>query len=131
MDYPQETIKNQWDAICSKIQQEQGDRFAVRWLSKIIPDKIENNQVCLLVPSPCIHELVKQNYADQILSLWREQNAEVGGLNLKLAPAQAELPLRVTPTLKPKTAALSGRPSTCSTFWTTPPSTGRGCFRWG
>lgn len=107
MDYPQETIKNQWDAICSKIQQEQGDRFAVRWLSKIIPDKIENNQVCLLVPSPCIHELVKQNYADQILSLWREQNAEVGGLNLKLAPAQAELPLRVTPTLKPKTAALS------------------------
>lgn len=84
MDCSQDTILGQWANICARIQEEQHDRFAVRWLSKIVPDKIENNRVNLLVPSPCIHELVKQNYADQILSLWQEQNSEIGGVELKL-----------------------------------------------
>ena len=85
MTMSQDLIKNQWDKVCSRIQKTEGNRFAVRWLSKLVPDKMEGDQVCLLVPSPCIHELVKQNYADRILSLWQEEHAEVGGLNLKLA----------------------------------------------
>lgn len=98
-----ETVKNQWDKICSQIQNEQGDRFASRWLSKITPAGMENNRVRLLVHSPCIHELVKKDYADKILSLWQEQNASVGSLDLELA--QQELPLvPPTPTVSvPKT----------------------------
>lgn len=102
MELSQEVIKSQWEKICSRIQKTEANRFAVRWLSKIVPDKMEGNQVCLLVPSPCIHELVQQNYADQILSLWQEQNADVTGLNLKLAAtAQSELPLASPAVLKP------------------------------
>lgn len=102
MTMSQDLIKNQWDKVCSRIQKTEGNRFAVRWLSKLIPDKMEGDQVCLLVPSPCIHELVKQNYADRILSLWQEENAEIGGLNLKLAQqAQKELPLATPAVLKP------------------------------
>ena len=102
MEQEKETIQNQWDKICSHIQKTEGDRFAVRWLSKIIPDKVEDHQINLLVPSPCIHELVKQNYADRILSLWQAENADIGGLNLKLMPqAQRELPLAGAAVLKP------------------------------
>ncbi len=101
MDYPQDIIKGQWEAICARIQSEQRDRFAVRWLSKIVPDKIENNQIHLLVPSPCIHELVKQNYADQILSLWQEQNADIGSVNLQLTTQKTVAKPIVTPIQKP------------------------------
>ncbi len=108
MDCSQDTILGQWAAICARIQEEQHDRFAVRWLSKIVPDKIENNRVNLLVPSPCIHELVKQNYADQILSLWQEQNAEIGGLDLQLAvtPRPTAHPVRTQKTMPTVTLAV-------------------------
>lgn len=108
MDCSQDTILGQWAAICARIQEEQHDRFAVRWLSKIVPDKIENNRVNLLVPSPCIHELVKQNYADQILSLWQEQNAEIGGLDLQLAvtPRPTARPVRTQKTMPTVTLAV-------------------------
>lgn len=102
MEQSKETIRNQWDKICAHIQKTEGSRFAVRWLSKIVPDRIEDNQVRLLVPSPCIHELVKQNYADRILSLWQAENADIAGLDLKLAQqAQRELPLASPAVLKP------------------------------
>jgi chromosomal replication initiator protein len=101
MDCSQDTILDQWEAICARIQEEQHDRFAVRWLSKIVPDKIENNRINLLVPSPCIHELVKQNYADQILSLWQEQNAEIGGVDLLLT--KKTRPAAPCPVAVPKT----------------------------
>ena len=102
MEQSKETIRSQWDKICSHIQKTEGDRFAVRWLSKIVPSGIENHQVNLCVPSPCIQELVKQNYADRILSLWQAENADVGGLNLELAPTpQKELPLAAPAVLKP------------------------------
>ena len=103
MDKTQDIIKDQWNRVCSRIQQADANRFAVRWLSKIVPGQMEGNQVSLLVPSPCIHELVKQNYADRILSLWREENADIDGLDLKLAqqPSQRELPLDTPAVLKP------------------------------
>ena len=99
---PQDNIQSQWNKVCARIQKAEANRFAVRWLSKIVPDKMEGNQVSLLIPSPCIHELIKQNYADRILSFWQEENADVASLNLKLAPAlQRELPLQTQAVLKP------------------------------
>lgn len=85
----QDSIQGQWATVCAQLREASGDRFADRWLSKIVPDKIENNQVSLCVPSPCIHELVKQNYADQILMLWKTQNPDIGVLNLRLTHAEA------------------------------------------
>ena len=102
MELSQDIIKDQWKRVCSRIQQAESSRFAVRWLSKIVPDKMTDGAVRLLVPSPCIHELVKQNYADQILSLWREENADISGLDLELSQnAVAELPLNTPAVLKP------------------------------
>ena len=102
MELSEDMIKDQWKRVCSRIQQAESSRFAVRWLSKIVPEKMTDGEVCLLVPSPCIHELVKQNYADQILSLWREENADICGLDLKLSQnAVAELPLNTPAVLKP------------------------------
>lgn len=80
-----ETLTNEWQTVCGNLEKELGDRLALRWLKRIVPHSIENNQVCLCVPSPCIHELVKQNYADQILSLWQRENPLVDGLKFKLA----------------------------------------------
>ena len=80
------TIQGQWAEICSQLAQNLGDRFAMRWLSKIVPDKIEDNRVNLTVPSPCIHELIQRNYVDQILSLWQAKNPQVSAINLQLNP---------------------------------------------
>ena len=104
MELSQDRIKDQWKRVCSRIQASESNRFAVRWLSKIVPAGIEGHQVSLLAPSSCIHELVKQNYADQILALWREENADVETLDLRLSSAAVpELPLNSPALLKPVT----------------------------
>ena len=72
MELSQETIKSQWDKVCSRIQKTESTQFAFRWLSKIKPGEMCGNRVSLLVPSRCIHELVQKEYADRILSLRRQ-----------------------------------------------------------
>ena len=81
------TIQGQWADICDQLARTLSDRFVLRWLSKVVPESIENNQINLFVPSPCIHELIQQNYADHILSLWKAKDPSVSGLNLKLNPS--------------------------------------------
>lgn len=114
MDSRNDSIQTAWSAICSQLQQKMGDRFAVRWLSKIVPDSIEDNCVNLLSPSPCIHELVKQNYSAEILALWQKENPEISGLHFKLAP-QTPVASGAAPIIlkAPKTAVqpISARPA--------------------
>lgn len=103
-DCSQEALQGQWEAVYGQLRQELGDKIALRWLKKIVPDRMENNKVTLFVPSPCIHELVKQNYADQILSLWRDRNPAVGGLTFQLhrpelADSSHPVPPEVVPSL--------------------------------
>ena len=101
MELSQETIKSQWDKVCSRIQKTESTQFAFRWLSKIKPGEVCGNRVSLLVPSRCIHELVQKEYADRILSLWRQENADIDGLDLKSVQQQPELPLASPAVLKP------------------------------
>ncbi len=102
-----DTLTNEWLTVCGNLEKELGDRLALRWLKRIIPNGIENNQVCLCVPSPCIHELVKQNYAEHILTLWQRENPTVDGLQFKLSPPKA-LPQTQTAVLPPvQTPALT------------------------
>lgn len=98
------TIQIQWAEICSQLTQNLSDRFVMRWLSKVVPDKIENNQVDLVVSSPCIHELIEQNYLDKIASLWKSKNTQINAVNLKLNPnikcETADLPNIQQPAMK-------------------------------
>ena len=80
------TIQVQWAEICTQLAQTLSDRFAMRWLNKIVPGKIENNQVDLMVSSPCVHELIEQNYLEKITALWKSKNTNICAVNLKLAP---------------------------------------------
>ena len=97
-----QSIDHRWNRVCSRIQQADADRFAVRWLSKIVPDGIRDGRLQLLVPSPCIRELIRQNYADRILAFWQEEDTNIEGLDLELAPsAQTELPRSTPAVLKP------------------------------
>jgi len=80
-------IQVQWAEICSQLAQTLSDRFVTRWLNKVVLDKIENNQVNLTVSSPCVHELITQNYLDKITSLWKMKNTDICAVNLKLAPS--------------------------------------------
>ena len=80
------SIQGQWLEICNQLAQNLSDQFIIRWLTKIVPDKIENNQVNLMVASPCVHELIQQNYVDEILSLWKIKDPSVCKVNLKLTP---------------------------------------------
>ena len=103
-----QNLDRRWNRVCSRIQQADADRFAVRWLSKIVPDGIRDGRLQLLVPSPCIRELIRQNYADRILAFWQEEDSAIEALDLELAPSQqAELPLATPAVLKPTTPVLS------------------------
>lgn len=86
-----ESLCKQWDTVCGQLQQQLGDKIAVRWLTKLEPAGLENNRLCLLAPSPCIQELVKKNYADQILSLWQGQDPAINSLTFGLKKQEVVL----------------------------------------
>ncbi|MGN1063640.1 MAG: DnaA N-terminal domain-containing protein, partial [Alphaproteobacteria bacterium] len=84
MENTADTLFKQWDTVCGQLQQQLGDKIAVRWLTKLVPAGLENHQLHLMAPSPCIRELVKKNYADHILSLWQRQNPSVTSVSFGL-----------------------------------------------
>lgn len=94
-----EMLGKQWDTVCGQLQQQLGDKIAVRWLTKLEPAGLENNQLCLLAPSPCIQELVKKNYAEQILSLWQSQDPAISSVKFGLKKVKAPAPKEVKKTL--------------------------------
>ena len=80
------TLQMQWAEICSQLAKTLSDRFVMRWLSKVVPDKIEGDEVNLMVASPCVHELIEQNYLDAISSLWKSKNTDIRAVHLTLNP---------------------------------------------
>lgn len=106
-----DTLFKQWNTVCGQLQEELGDKIAVRWLTKLVPAKLENNQLHLMAPSPCIQELVKKNYADHILTLWQEQNPSITELKfaLKSIVKKNSEPKPAKPTIEP-TAIISAVP---------------------
>lgn len=79
-----EQLYNEWQKVCSYLEKEQGNKLALRLLKRVIPNGMEENKVCLSVPTTCIHDFIKQNYADQLLSLWKKENPQVAGLKFML-----------------------------------------------
>ena len=77
-------LQTQWAEICTQLAQSLSDRFVMRWLSKVVPSSIENDQVNLMVSSPCVRELIERNYLDKIASLWKSKNTSISSVNLKL-----------------------------------------------
>ena len=92
----QESIFPQWEDVYTTLKKEVGDFFASRWLSKIVPHKIEGNDVFLYVPSACIQELVEQRFSEKILSLFQQKNPALNHIHFGLKPV-AEAP-KTTPT---------------------------------
>lgn len=92
-----DTLFKQWDTVCGQLQQELGDKIAVRWLTKLVPTGLENHQLHLMAPSPCVQELIKKNYADHILTLWQGQNPAITelkfGLKKQPVPIQPARPV--------------------------------------
>lgn len=94
MEKNTDTLFKQWDTVCGQLQQQLGDKIAVRWLTKLVPAGMENHQVQLMAPSPCIRELVKKNYADHILSLWQTQDPAITSLSFGLKKAESVKPVQ-------------------------------------
>ncbi len=80
-----QTLTHEWQKVCSSLEKEQGNKLALRLLKRVAVKGMEANEVCLSVPTTCIHEFIKQNYADQLLNLWKQENPLVEGLKFKLA----------------------------------------------
>ncbi len=78
------TLNYEWQKICACIEKEQGNKLATRLLKRVVPNGMVENEVYLSVPTTCIHDFIKQNYADQLLSLWKQENPLVNGLKFKL-----------------------------------------------
>ena len=107
-----DTLFKQWNTVCGQLQQELGDTLALHWLSKLVPTGLENHQLHLMAPSPCVQELIKKNYADHILTLWKNQNPAITELKfgLKKQPAPIQ---QVKPMLKASSviSSLSSAPA--------------------
>ena len=94
-------LQTQWAEISTQLAQSLSDRFVMRWLSKVVPSSIENDQVNLMVSSPCVRELIERNYLDKIASLWKSKNTAISSVNLKLQSSKKEVkPVIVAPSEK-------------------------------
>ncbi len=94
-------LVEKWGHICAHLEKELGDKFALRWLKRIKPSHIENNIIYLSTPTPCIHELIKQNYAQPILSYWQQENPDILDLSLELQEQASKTPQKQEQQLLP------------------------------
>ena len=94
-----DTLFKQWNTVCGQLQQELGDGIASRWLTKLVPTGLENHQLHLMAPSPCVQELIKKNYANHILTLWQTHNPDITELKFGLKK-QPVSPQPARPVLK-------------------------------
>lgn len=77
-------LQGQWQKVCLGLEKQLSDRFAMRWISKLVPQERADNTVALLAPSPCIQELIRQNYGETLLKEWQTCDPTVEKVELRL-----------------------------------------------
>lgn len=102
------TLNYEWQKICACIEKEQGNKLATRLLKRVVPNGMVENEVYLSVPTTCIHDFIKQNYADQLLSLWKQENPLVNGLKFKLESQPSAF---IAPQVAPSSNAIQTSPA--------------------
>ncbi|MDD3669117.1 MAG: DnaA/Hda family protein, partial [Alphaproteobacteria bacterium] len=101
-----DTLIGQWQDVCVALKDRLGEGVAGRWLSKITPRAVVDNRVCLTVPSPCVCEMIQQNFADPILSAWRQHDPSIEAISFSVRPAvQPPLVLQPAAAAQPIAAA--------------------------
>lgn len=55
------TLQEQWSAVCDRIRNESNDGVFVRWLDQITPACAETGAVALQVPTRFMQEWLKEN----------------------------------------------------------------------
>ena len=98
----QENLTHEWERVCGKLEKEVSNQMVVRWLKKSVPEQLNQNQVCLCFPTPCIEEMIKRNYSRQILSVWQEENPQIDTLQFKVKKEEQkdEVCLDIRPVLQ-------------------------------
>ena len=95
-----DTLIGQWQDVCTALKDRLGEGVADRWLSKITPHAVEGGRVCLTVSSPCVCEMIQQNFADPILSAWHSHNPAIETVSISVrATEKASQPPLVVPTV--------------------------------
>ncbi len=84
----QTQIIGEWEKVYGALEKEVNNRLVMKWLKRSIPEKTDSNRVCLAFPSPCIEEVIKRNYAPQILNIWQRENPAVTALDFKVLSPQ-------------------------------------------
>ena len=91
------TLQEQWSAVCDRIRNESNDSVFVRWLDQITPACAETGAVALQVPTRFMQEWLKEKQYDALIAdLWKNENPAVGPISLKLQPHK-EAVLEKTP----------------------------------
>lgn len=84
------SLSGEWEKVCGTLEKEVGNRMVLKWLKRSIPARKEMNRVCLSFPSPCIEEMIKRNYSQQILEVWQRENPLLTTLDFEVQQAPAQ-----------------------------------------
>lgn len=82
------TLLEQWDAVCTLLEESLGENVLNRWLKQIEPHEADACSAVLFVPTRFINEWIQKNYADDILSAWQTVNPDMSSLEFKVAPVR-------------------------------------------
>ena len=81
------TLQEQWSAVCNRIRKESSDGVFIRWLEQITPTCAEAGAVALHVPTRFMQEWLKEKQYDVLIAdFWKSENPDVGSISLKLQP---------------------------------------------
>ena len=82
----------QWGAVRSRLRSEVGEAAFRSWLKPLTLAGSRKGVVRLAVPTRFMRDWVQSNYAERILSLWRDEVDDVAGIEVVVQP-----PARPTP----------------------------------
>lgn len=86
----QNDLIHEWQTVYGNLEKEVNNQMVLRWLKRSVPERKEGNQVCLCFPTPCIEEMIKRNYSDQILAVWQRENPQIDTLKFRVKATTAK-----------------------------------------
>src|SRR5690349_15178197 len=96
--------QDSWQRVSAKLRFKHGEATYNSWIKPLKVEEVDAAQVRLSIPTRFMRDWILSHYAEDILSFWREENAAIAAVEVRVkAPeprlTQSEQPVVMAPSV--------------------------------
>ncbi len=82
-------LEASWVRVRQRLRSEYGDAAFRNWLKPLVFARRDGDKVMLAVPSKFWRDWIAAHYGDRLVTLWREENPDINGVEIVIGAAEA------------------------------------------